>query len=166
MFLLAAIATIFPILMILVKNYWYITIMRMLLGFSVGFSSSLSSHYANCLVEDNIKGRVGSLYQLSVVFFIFVAQIMNYFFVGTFDVNNCIPIPDFNWRIQLGIPCVLGILLGLLLLFTPDVKQEEQQIQYSISLDFSLLLERKTLLKHSIQRRMLNGLYLLLCLLL
>ena len=111
--------------------------MRMLLGFSIGFSSSLSSHYANCLVEDNIKGRVGSLFQLSIVFFILFAQIMNYFFVGSFDVDNCIPISDFNWRIQLGIPCVLGILLGILLLFTPDVKQEDQQTQYAFSLDFS-----------------------------
>ena len=111
--------------------------MRMLLGFSIGFSSSLSSHYANCLVEDNIKGRVGSLFQLSIVFFILFAQIMNYFFVGSFDVDNCIPIPDFDWRIQLGIPCVLGLLLGILLLFTPDVKQEDQQTQYAFSLDFS-----------------------------
>ena len=157
MFVLAVIATVFPILMILVKNYWYITIMRMLLGFSIGFSSSLSSHYANCLVEDNIKGRVGSLFQLSIVFFILFAQIMNYFFVGSFDVDNCIPIPDFDWRIQLGIPCVLGILLGFLLLFTPDVKQEDQQTQYAFSLDFSLPIERKSLLKHSIQRRIFNG---------
>ena len=131
--------------------------MRMLLGFSIGFSSSLSSHYANCLVEDNIKGRVGSLFQLSIVFFILFAQIMNYFFVGSFDVDNCIPIPDFDWRIQLGIPFVLGLLLGILLLFTPDVKQEDQQTQYAFSLDFSLPIERKSLLKHSIQRIIFNG---------
>ena len=93
----------------------------------------------------------------SSILFILFAQIMNYFFVGSFDVDNCIPIPDFNWRIQLGIPCVLGILLGILLLFTPDVKQEDQQTQYAFSLDFSLSIERKSLLKHSIQRRIFNG---------
>lgn len=131
MFILAVIATVFPLLMIIMKDFWYITIMRMLLGFSVGFSSALCSHYANNLVDDSIKGRVGSLFQLSITFFIFIAQLMNYFFVGSFDVNNCIPIPDFNWRIQLGLPSILGILLFILLLFTPDVKQEVQNRKYT-----------------------------------
>ena len=63
---MGAIALVFPILMILYKNYYYITIMRGFLGLSVGFSSALCSLYANSLVRDEIKGRIGSIFQLSV----------------------------------------------------------------------------------------------------
>lgn len=126
MYLLAAMSTVFPLLMIAVKNFWYITIIRMLLGLSVGFSSALSSHYANSLVDDRIKGRVGSLFQLSVTLFIFLAQLMNYFFVDAFDVNHCVPLSDFSWRIQLGISSILGVLLMVLLLFAPEMRAEQQ----------------------------------------
>lgn len=126
MFVLAAMSTVFPILMILMKNFWYITIIRMLLGLSVGFSSALSSHYANSLVDDRIKGRIGSLFQLSVTFFIFLAQVMNYFFVDEFDVNACVPLSDLSWRIQLGISSILGILLFILLFFAPEMRTDSQ----------------------------------------
>ena len=124
MYVLAAMSTAFPLLMILWKNFWYITIIRMLLGLSVGFSSALCSHYANSLVEDRIKGRIGSLFQLSVTLFIFLAQLMNYFFVEEFDVNHCVPLTDLSWRMQLGISAVLGVLLFILLLFTPEMKKD------------------------------------------
>lgn len=126
MFLLAAMSTIFPLLMIIMKNFWYITVMRMFLGLSVGFSSALCSHYANSLVDERIKGRVGSLFQLSVTLFIFLAQVMNFFFVEEFDVNACVPLTDLSWRMQLGISSILGVLLFILLFFAPEMKEDKQ----------------------------------------
>lgn len=132
MFVLAAMSTVFPLLMILVKNFWYITAMRMLLGLSIGFSSALCSHYANSLVEERIRGRVGSIFQLSVTFFIFLAQLMNFFFVDEFDVNACVPLTDLSWKIQLGISSILGVLLFILLLFAPEMKEDKELTRFSI----------------------------------
>lgn len=136
MYMLSAMSTVFPLLMILVKNFWYITAIRMLLGLSIGFSSALCSHYANSLVEERIRGRVGSLFQLSVTFFIFLAQLMNFFFVDEFDVNACVPLSDFSWKIQLGISSILGVFLFILLLFAPDMKDDKGLTRLSILLYF------------------------------
>ena len=137
------IATIFPILMILYKNYYYITIMRGILGISIGFASALCSLYANSLVKDEIKGRVGSIFQLSVTFFIFLAQVMNYFFVDEFDVNNCKPLSDMSWRIQVGLSSVIGIATIITLLFAPDMKKEVEKKSVAASKNKESLFTKK-----------------------
>ena len=119
-------ATLFPLLMIIVKNYWYVTIMRGLVGLSVGFASALSSLYANSMVDASIKGRIGSLFQLSVTLFIFIAQLMNYLFIPEFDVDNCVPLSDVSWRMQLGASCLLGVGLCITLMFAPEMKEEHE----------------------------------------
>lgn len=119
---MGSIALVFPLLMILYKNYYYITIMRALLGLSVGFSSALCSLYANSLVRDEIKGRVGSIFQLSVTLFIFLAQLMNYFFVDEFDVTNCKPLTDLSWKIQLGLSSIIGLAVVITLIFAPEMR--------------------------------------------
>ena len=124
---MAIIAFLFPLLMILWDNFWYITIMRGFLGLSIGFSSALSSHYANSLVRDEIKGRIGSLFQLSVTFFIFLAQLMNYLMVPSFDVNNCQPLSASSWRIQLGASSIIGIALLGTLVVAPEMKEEKKK---------------------------------------
>ena len=120
-------ATLFPILMILFKNYYYITIMRGLLGLSIGFSSALCSLYANSLVKPEIRGRVGSIFQLSVTFFIFLAQVMNFFFVEEFDMNNCKPLSEVSWRVQLGVGAVIGVAVIVTLMFAPEMKKEAEK---------------------------------------
>ena len=122
-------ATLFPLLIILIKNFWYITIMRGLLGLSVGFASALSSLYANFMVDPSIRGRIGSLFQLAVTLFIFLAQLMNYLFIPSFDLDNCQPLSDFSWRLQLSASCIIGIGLCITLMFTPDMVEEKETIQ-------------------------------------
>ena len=119
---MGAIALVFPILMILYKNYYYITIMRGFLGLSVGFSSALCSLYANSLVRDEIKGRIGSIFQLSVTLFIFLAQLMNYFFVDEFDVTNCKPLTALSWKIQLGLSSIIGLAVIITMIFAPEMR--------------------------------------------
>ena len=129
---MGAMATLFPLLLIIVKNFWYITIMRGLLGLSVGFASALSSLYANSMVDPSIRGRIGSLFQLAVTLFIFLAQLMNYLFIPSFDVNNCQPLSDVSWRMQLGASSLLGIGLCVTLLFTPEMAEEKEAAKKAV----------------------------------
>lgn len=135
-------ATLFPILMILYKNYYYITIMRGLLGLSIGFSSALCSLYANSLVKADIRGRVGSIFQLSVTFFIFLAQLMNFFFVEEFDMNNCRPLSDISWRVQLGVGAVIGIAVIITLFFAPEMKKEVEKREGTTRVEESLFTKK------------------------
>ena len=129
LYVMGLIATVFPILMILWDNYWYVTVMRGILGLSIGFSSALCSHYANSLVKDEIKGRVGSLFQLSVTLFIFLAQLMNYLMVPSFNVDECVPLSGLSWRLQLGISSVIGAVTIVTLFFAPDVKEPKKELR-------------------------------------
>ena len=130
LYVMGLIATVFPILMILWDNYWYVTMMRGILGLSIGFSSALCSHYANSLVKDEIKGRVGSLFQLSVTLFIFLAQLMNYLMVPSFNVDECVPLSGLSWRLQLGISSVIGAVTIVTLFFAPDVKEPKKELRF------------------------------------
>lgn len=53
---MAGIAIVFPILAILVKNYWYILTMRGILGLALGFASAVCPMYSSAIVDDSVKG--------------------------------------------------------------------------------------------------------------
>ena len=54
--IMAAIAIVFPLLAILVKNYWYVLTMRGILGLSLGFASAVCPMYSSAIVDDSVKG--------------------------------------------------------------------------------------------------------------
>lgn len=137
---MSLVATLFPILMVLWDNYWYVTVMRGLIGLSIGHASALCSHYANSLVNEEIKGRIGSLFQLSITFFIFLAQLMNFLFVPSFDPNNCVPLSAMSWKLQLGVSAVLGVATAITLWFAPPMPVEEKE-------------EKKWVVNHNFDRR-------------
>ena len=48
--------TIFPLIAILVNNFWWVLSWRALLGLSLGFASAVIPMYSSTIVADDIKG--------------------------------------------------------------------------------------------------------------
>ena len=128
------IATIFPIMAILVSNFWWVLIWRAILGLSLGFSSAVCPMYSSTIVDDSVKGislisrfnlgRVASTVQLSITIFILVGEIFNYLFIPSFNTEKCIPLTPLSWKMQIGFPAVFGICLIITLLFGPNPKRK------------------------------------------
>lgn len=53
---MSIIGMLFPILAVLVSNFWYVLAMRALLGLAMGFSSAVCPMYTSSFVDDSVKG--------------------------------------------------------------------------------------------------------------
>ena len=53
---MAIIGIVFPLLAILVPNFWYVLLMRGLLGLALGFASAVCPLYRSAIVDDSVKG--------------------------------------------------------------------------------------------------------------
>ena len=56
--MMGVVATIMPIVAILVSNYWWVLFWRALLGLSLGFASAVCPMYSSSMVDDIVKGGV------------------------------------------------------------------------------------------------------------
>ena len=120
---MSIIGIIFPILAVLVSNFWYVLTMRALLGLAMGFASAVCPMYTSSFVDDSVKGRVGSTYQLSVTFSILVGEFMNYLLIPSFDSEKCIPLTPFSWKMQIGFSAFFAVCLLFTLFFGPNTKR-------------------------------------------
>ena len=53
---MSIIGIVFPLLAILVSNFWYVLTMRALLGLAMGFASAVCPMYTSSFVDDSVKG--------------------------------------------------------------------------------------------------------------
>ena len=53
---MAVIGIAFPLLAILVPNFWYVLGMRGILGLALGFASAVCPMYSSTIVVDSVKG--------------------------------------------------------------------------------------------------------------
>ena len=53
---MSIIGIVFPLLAILVSNFWYVLTMRALLGLAMGFASAICPMYTSSFVDDSVKG--------------------------------------------------------------------------------------------------------------
>lgn len=80
--------------------------------------------YSSSMVDDSVKGRVGSTFQLSITIFILVGEFLNYLLIPSFDTTKCVPLTPFSWKMQLGFPAVFGICFIVTVLFGPRLKRK------------------------------------------
>ena len=52
---MAVIGIAFPLLAILVPNFWYVLGMRGILGLALGFASAVCPMYSSTIVDDSVK---------------------------------------------------------------------------------------------------------------
>ncbi|KAL6079696.1 Metabolite transport protein [Balamuthia mandrillaris] len=84
-------------------NLWSLCVLRVLLGVGVGLCSTVCPLYVNEMSPSEKRGRLGTLFQLSITLSIFVADGVGYAFLQ---------LPSYDWRAMLG----FGVLPGLILL--------------------------------------------------
>ena len=53
---MSIIGIVFPLLAILVPNFWYVLLMRGLLGLALGLASAVCPMYSSAIVDDSVKG--------------------------------------------------------------------------------------------------------------
>nr|QGJ83550.1 MFS transporter [Opalina sp. OP10] len=119
------------VLLTIFSNFYLSTISRLLLGIGVGLCSCLGPLYVNENVEPEYRGRIGSLYQLLCTFGIFVAYGMNYAFQKVYD-DDHLSLNKWQWQGQFGIGISTGVLLAILLIFTPVSKSGIEIITVNI----------------------------------
>jgi SP family galactose:H+ symporter-like MFS transporter len=90
------------------KNYEFLIIMRILLGFSVGVATYNAPIYISEIAPANIRGRLVTFYQLMIRVGIVLAFFSDYIFT-----------PSGNWRMMLGIISVPAFIMVLLVLSLP-----------------------------------------------
>ena len=87
----------------------FLIMSRLLIGFAVGMSSSLSPIYIAEMAEKNRRGKLVTLYLVSVNFGIFVSYVVNLLLAHTQ-----------SWRMMLGLGVIPAAVLFLLSLSLPE----------------------------------------------
>ncbi|KAK8790896.1 hypothetical protein WA158_005527 [Blastocystis sp. Blastoise] len=128
------IALICPLAMIAYSNYWYMTIIRGFLGLAIGFTSAICPMYSATIVEEKYKGKVTTIFQLSICVSICLAQVFNFCFTPAFDDHTCTPLSFFQYAIQLGFGAVFAILLLITMIFAPNAFPSKGKVASSLSL--------------------------------
>ncbi|KAK8791796.1 hypothetical protein WA158_005173 [Blastocystis sp. Blastoise] len=129
----ALIGIICPLLLIVYLNYWYMVIIRGLLGLAIGFSTAICPMYTSTIVPEESKGKVTTLFQLSICGSICLAQIFNFFFTSS-DEDSHLPLTFLQYGMQLGISSVFGIALLITMIFAPNAHPDARKVASSLSL--------------------------------
>ena len=132
--IMSIIGIVFPLLAILVPNFWYVLLMRGLLGLALGFASAVCPMYSSAIVDDSVKGRVGSTLQLSITISILIGEFMNYLLIPSSPSSKCVPLSAFSWKMQIGCSAVFAVGLLIVLFFGPNPKPGAKKVASSLSL--------------------------------
>jgi len=93
----------------LASNPTALIVSRLFIGFAVGMSSSLSPMYIAEMAEKERRGKLVTLYLISVNFGIFVSYLTSLFFAYTE-----------SWRMMLGLGVIPALILLLFSFFLPE----------------------------------------------
>ncbi|KAK8792897.1 hypothetical protein WA158_005061 [Blastocystis sp. Blastoise] len=116
--IVSIIGIIIPLITIAWDNYWYLVVMRLLVGIAMGMSASVFPLYCVEITEMKHKSAVGTLFGVAVGAGVIVAQCMN-LFTPKFD-KECVPVPSWSWRLQLAFAAIWGVLSLIILFFSPE----------------------------------------------
>ena len=58
-----------------------------------------------------------------MTFSILIGELMNFLLVPSFNSDQCIPLSDFSWRMQISFCALFGLLLLITLFFGPNPKR-------------------------------------------
>jgi sugar porter (SP) family MFS transporter len=103
-------------LLLAVPNLYFILAARTLLGLSVGGCGVVGPMYVNEVATPAQRGRLGSLFQISVCFTIMLAQLSNYLFHPDISVS----LSEMAWRVQFAMGAIPGLLLLLYSFIVPE----------------------------------------------
>ncbi len=112
-FILKIVAILFAVTTLLTglsPTFEFYVIIRFIGGFAVGAASLLSPMYISEVAVSNIRGRLVSIYQLSIVVGILISYMINYL-MRNFDLN---------WRLMFISGVVPSTLFFILLFFVPE----------------------------------------------
>ena len=109
--ILSSIACILMFLSKPIHSYEALIVGRFLIGLSCGYGSSVGPMYINEVSPRQLRGTLGGAFQLGVVLFIFLSQVITLQPVlGSAD----------RWHYALGLPIVFSIVQVILLVIVPE----------------------------------------------
>jgi SP family arabinose:H+ symporter-like MFS transporter len=118
------------IIMGVIDNFWGIIAVRTVLGISVGFTCTLCPQYVNEHAPSDVKGRLGTVFQLFICFSIFIAQLLNWA-IGCSGENAISPVPSWKFHLQFALGAVPGGLLTILAFCCLSESKEDEAITLS-----------------------------------
>jgi SP family facilitated glucose transporter-like MFS transporter 1 len=109
--IISAVACILMFISKPVASYEVLILGRFLIGLACGYGSSVAPTYINEVSPGNLRGTLGSAFQLGIVVLLFVSQIVSLQpLLGSATM----------WNYALGLPIVFSILQVILLFFVPE----------------------------------------------
>jgi len=102
-----------PALLGIVSDFWSLVVLRTLSGVSIGFLCAVVPLYVTEVVEPSNRGSTGTLFQVSICFFIFIAQLTNYLVSSWYDpdVISKMCVHRTAWKLQLSLGFIPGLLM-------------------------------------------------------
>jgi len=98
-------------LQFVLDSFWLTVAVRVLMGITVGALSVIVPTYVTEMVEPNYRGSIGTFFQISICFWIFFGQLLNFAMKPDLnpDIVDKMCVETWKWKFQLGI----GVLTGL-----------------------------------------------------
>ncbi|XP_057756346.1 sugar carrier protein C-like [Arachis stenosperma] len=94
------------------QKVWMLIVGRMLLGFGIGCANQSVPIYVSEVAPHKYRGALNMMFQLAITIGIFVANVLNCFFV---TMNN-----GEGWRYSLGFAAVPAVMIVIGAIFLPD----------------------------------------------
>lgn len=108
-----AVCVITGVLLAFMPSFALIVMMRTLLGVSIGLVTALCPWYVNESVPAAIRGSIGTVFQINICAFIFVAEVVNFAFHPNASDTN-IYLASWKWRLQLALVAAPGLMITVL----------------------------------------------------
>ena len=137
----------------LVSNIYFVIFVRTLLGIGIGMTTCLAPMYATEQSPPHLRGRVGTVFQLSICFTIFLAYVVNYAFSTDYNTDKDATYTEYcvdkwKWRLQMSLGGLWGFVLFIHSFFLPETeawkerrdaldkpKQKERMLERGITHD-------------------------------
>jgi len=122
-----------------IPGFGLIVVARTVLGLAVGAATALCPWYVTESVPANVRGSIGTVFQLNVCGFILLAQIVNFAFHPDASDTN-IHISEWKWRLQLAmsfLPGFAAFIISFLMMESPVYLQtvDEQTMRADSAAD-------------------------------
>eukprot|EP00002_Diphylleia_rotans_P014595 TRINITY_DN2843_c0_g1_i1.p1 TRINITY_DN2843_c0_g1~~TRINITY_DN2843_c0_g1_i1.p1 ORF type:complete len:441 (+),score=110.14 TRINITY_DN2843_c0_g1_i1:45-1367(+) len=108
------------ILLAVENSFAFFCIIRGFLGLSVGIASVIIPTYVAELSPENIRGQMGTIFQLSICCGIFIAYLTGLGFCELDAPDDCYADDKENYRYQLGFGAIPGVFILLTIALLPE----------------------------------------------
>ena len=104
------ISIICPLGLAIFPGFYMNVINRTILGIAVGALGCVCPLYVSEMAPVDKRGQLGTIFQISICFFVFLSQVTNYIF----NPEASVCIDTWKWQIQFGLATVFGFMLLLI----------------------------------------------------